>query len=135
MPCSLGLSRLLRERLAEGDLTFYYVRPIYITPLSFHISQWISSCRAWIGSIQVRVLVRLSGPWNRNSQLYQFALIFFPALISGRLFDLGYLHSTLIFASIILVACTFSIAECHAFWPLLLFQGMGIGVSIRIPHL
>ncbi|KAN0141818.1 MFS general substrate transporter [Lactarius tabidus] len=65
---------------------------------------------AWIGSIQ-------------------FALIFFPALISGRLFDLGYLHSTLIFASITLVACTFSIAECHEFWQLLLLQGIGIGIS------
>lgn len=65
---------------------------------------------AWIGSIQ-------------------FALIFFPALISGRLFDLGYLHSTLIFASTILVACTFTIAECHEFWQLLLLQGIGIGIS------
>jgi MCP family monocarboxylic acid transporter-like MFS transporter 10 len=82
--------------------------------------------------------VLLSGdlpPRRRNSRFYQFALIFFPALISGRLFDLGYLHSTLIFASITLVACTFSIAECHEFWQLLLLQGIGIGVSLPIPHL
>ncbi|KAI9454244.1 MFS general substrate transporter [Lactarius psammicola] len=59
----------------------------------------------------------------------QFALIFFPALISGRLFDLGYLRTTLIIASVNLVACTFSIAECHEFWQLLLFQGFGIGIS------
>ncbi|KAI9432733.1 MFS general substrate transporter [Lactarius indigo] len=65
---------------------------------------------AWIGSIQ-------------------FALIFFPALISGRLFDLGYLRSTLIIASINLVACTVAIGECHEFWQLLLIQGFGIGIS------
>ncbi|KAI9459459.1 MFS general substrate transporter [Lactarius psammicola] len=65
---------------------------------------------AWIGSIQ-------------------FSLIFFPALISGRLFDLGYLHSTLIFASTNLVTCTFLVAEYHKFWQLLLFQGFGIGIS------
>ena len=35
MPRSLGLSRLLRERLAEGNLTFYYVRPICFHPLDF----------------------------------------------------------------------------------------------------
>ncbi|KAI9438146.1 MFS general substrate transporter [Lactarius indigo] len=65
---------------------------------------------AWIGSVQ-------------------FALIFFPALISGRLFDLGYLRSILTVASISLVACTFAIAECHEFWQLLLCQGFGIGIS------
>ena len=31
--CSIGISRLLRERLAERNLTFYHVRPIYLHPL------------------------------------------------------------------------------------------------------
>ncbi|KAI9464986.1 MFS general substrate transporter [Lactarius psammicola] len=65
---------------------------------------------AWIGSVQA-------------------ALISFPALISGRLFDLGYFRSTVIFASINLVVCTFLIAECHEYWQLLLCQGFGIGIS------
>jgi hypothetical protein len=61
----------------------------------------------------------------------QFAFVFFPALVAGRLFDLGYVRGTLIFASINLVACTFSIAECNQFWQLLLCQGFGIGVSLQ----
>jgi MFS family permease len=59
----------------------------------------------------------------------QFAFVFFPALVAGRLFGLGYVRGTLIFASINLVACTFSIAECNQFWQLLLCQGFGIGIS------
>ena len=66
-----------------------------------------------------------------SSLVDQFSFIFFPALISGRLFDLGYLRSTLIFSSINLVACTFLIAECQQFWQLLLCQGFGIGVSLQ----
>jgi len=56
-------------------------------------------------------------------------LVFFPALIAGRLFDLGYVRGTLLFASINLVTCTLSIAESHQFWQLLLCQGFGIGIS------
>jgi hypothetical protein len=51
--------------------------------------------------------------------------------MSGRLFDLGYLRSILIIASINLVVCTFLIAECHEFWQLLLCQGFGVGVSVQ----
>jgi hypothetical protein len=69
--------------------------------------------------------------WSRTSRVDQFAFVFIPALISGRLFDLGYLRSTLILASINLVVCTFSIAECHEFWQLLLCQGFSIGVSAK----
>jgi hypothetical protein len=66
-----------------------------------------------------------------SSPLDQFSFIYIPALISGHLFDLGYLRSTLIFASINLVTCSFLIAECHEFWQLLLCQGFGIGVSLQ----
>ncbi|KAI9459461.1 MFS general substrate transporter [Lactarius psammicola] len=65
---------------------------------------------AWIGSIQ-------------------FSLIFSLALIAGRLFDLGYLRSIIILASINIVTCTLLIAECNEFWQLLLCQGIGIGIS------
>ncbi|KAI0306291.1 MFS general substrate transporter [Multifurca ochricompacta] len=59
----------------------------------------------------------------------QYALVFFPALISGRLFDIGYLRGPLILASINLVLCTFLIAECQKYWQFLLCQGFGVGVS------
>ncbi|KAI0306270.1 MFS general substrate transporter [Multifurca ochricompacta] len=65
---------------------------------------------AWIGSMQ-------------------YALVFFPALISGRLFDIGYLRGPLILASINLVLCTFLIAECQKYWQFLLCQGFGVGIS------
>ncbi|KAF8272784.1 MFS general substrate transporter [Lactarius quietus] len=70
---------------------------------------------AWIGSLQA-------------------ALMAFPALISGRLFDLGYYRSTLIFASINLVVCTLLVAECHEFWQLLLCQGFGIGIPCGLVY-
>ena len=70
--------------------------------------------------------------WNRlGSPVDQYFLCLFPALISGRLLDLGYLRSTLIVASINLVLCTVLIAQCHEVWQLLLCQGFGIGVSLQ----
>lgn len=55
--------------------------------------------------------------------------MFFPALISGRLFDTGHLRVPLLIASITLVLCTFLIAECHEYWHFLLCQGFGVGVG------
>ena len=60
----------------------------------------------------------------------QYALVFFPALLTGRLLDIGYLHVPMIIASIVLVVCTFLIAECHEYWHFLLCQGFGVGVSV-----
>ena len=88
----------------------------------------MSSCSAWIGSIQVRILIFCS---CGSSPLDQFTLFLLPALISGRLFDLGYFRSTLILASINLIVCTVLVAECHEFWQLLLCQGFGVGVSLH----
>ncbi|KAF8488310.1 MFS general substrate transporter [Russula emetica] len=62
----------------------------------------------------------------------QYALVFFPALISGRLFDIGYFRLPLFIASINLVLCTLLIAECHEYWHFLLCQGFGVGVSCGI---
>ena len=56
-------------------------------------------------------------------------MVFFPALVIGRLFDLGHLHVPVGLASINLVLCTFLIAECREFWHFLLCQGFGVGVS------
>ncbi|KAF8264993.1 MFS general substrate transporter [Lactarius quietus] len=70
---------------------------------------------AWIGSVQGAFLI-------------------FPALISGRLFDIGYFRSTLIFASMNLVVCTLLVAECHEFWQLLLCQGFGVGIPCGLVY-
>ena len=129
MPCTLGLSRILPECLAERNLTFYYVRLI-LTTLMFTfliVSKRLDRLHASTSCCHVTF-------YSRSSLLTtvgQFTLVFFPALIGGRLFDLGYVRGTLLFASINLVACTFSIAESHQFWQLLLCQGFGIGVSLQ----
>ncbi|KAJ8700393.1 hypothetical protein PTI98_003422 [Pleurotus ostreatus] len=72
-----------------------------------------TSSIAWIGSIQ-------------------YALIFLPGLVVGRLFDLGYLRSMLRIASAFLVAATFLIAQCTKYWHFLLCQGIVIGLASGI---
>ncbi|KAF8687073.1 hypothetical protein AX14_003722 [Amanita brunnescens Koide BX004] len=65
---------------------------------------------AWIGSIQ-------------------YALVFFPAILIGRLFDLGYFRSIFLTSSVVLVAATFLVAECHLYWQFLLCQGIAVGFA------
>ncbi|KAG6380143.1 major facilitator superfamily domain-containing protein [Boletus reticuloceps] len=68
---------------------------------------------AWIGSVQ-------------------YALVFLPGLVTGRLFDIGYFKMPYFFASCLLVACTFLVAECKVYWQFLLAQGLGIGLASGI---
>ena len=65
----------------------------------------------------------------RCDQYRQLALGFFPGLITGRLFDLGYLKIPHFFASCFLILCTFLVAECKTYWQFFLVQGLGVGVS------
>ncbi|KIK92799.1 hypothetical protein PAXRUDRAFT_553782 [Paxillus rubicundulus Ve08.2h10] len=65
---------------------------------------------AWIGSLQ-------------------YALLFLPGLVTGRLFDLGYFKIPFFVASCVLVACSFIIAECTKYWQFFLVQGLGVGIS------
>ncbi|KAF9269038.1 MFS general substrate transporter [Marasmius fiardii PR-910] len=65
---------------------------------------------AWIGSIQ-------------------YALIFFPALVVGRLFDIGIFKVPYAIASAVIVACCFIIAECTKYWHFLLCQGIALGIA------
>ncbi|KAF8871052.1 MFS general substrate transporter [Mucidula mucida] len=67
-------------------------------------------CMAWIGSIQ-------------------YSRVFLPALVSGRLFDLGYFHPLLLVSSALLVTATFLVAECHEYWQFLLCQGFAVGLA------
>ncbi|KJA24153.1 hypothetical protein HYPSUDRAFT_38917 [Hypholoma sublateritium FD-334 SS-4] len=65
---------------------------------------------AWIGSIQ-------------------YSLVFLPALVVGRLFDLGYFRSVFLTSSAILVIATFLIAQCTEYWHFLLCQGILVGIG------
>ncbi|KLO10562.1 MFS general substrate transporter [Schizopora paradoxa] len=69
-----------------------------------------SSNIAWIGSVQ-------------------YALTFAPSLITGRLFDLGYLRVPLFFASCLMIVGTFLTAQCTKYWHFILCQGIVIGIS------
>ncbi|KZT10198.1 MFS general substrate transporter [Laetiporus sulphureus 93-53] len=65
---------------------------------------------AWIGSVQ-------------------YALVFIPGLVFGRLFDMGYFKLPLLGASSLLVTATFLVAECTQFWQLILCQGIAVGLA------
>ena len=82
------------------------------------------------GSVQYR-----SAPWNdRNSDLelilsIQYALVFIPGLVIGRLFDMGIYKMPIFLASVMLVVCTILVAQCKEYWQFLLCQGIAVGVS------
>ncbi|KZT69233.1 MFS general substrate transporter [Daedalea quercina L-15889] len=65
---------------------------------------------AWIGSVQ-------------------YALVFIPGLVFGRLFDMGHFKVPLFCASALLVAATFLVAECKEFWQFILCQGIAVGLG------
>ncbi|EMD38105.1 hypothetical protein CERSUDRAFT_82329 [Gelatoporia subvermispora B] len=65
---------------------------------------------AWIGSVQ-------------------YALVFIPGLVFGRLFDMGIFKGPLIGASALLVAATFLTAQCTTFWQFILCQGIAVGLG------
>ncbi|KAJ3981089.1 major facilitator superfamily domain-containing protein [Lentinula detonsa] len=68
------------------------------------------SAIAWIGSVQC-------------------ALVLFPALVCGRLFDLGIFKLPFLGASILVVACTLLVGQCKQYWQFFLCQGVGIGIG------
>ncbi|KAG0707852.1 MFS general substrate transporter [Suillus ampliporus] len=62
----------------------------------------------------------------------QYALTYFPALATGRLFDLGYFKIPCFAASCVIVACAFLTAECTQYWQFFLVQGLGMGLCSGI---
>ncbi|KAF8981552.1 major facilitator superfamily domain-containing protein [Cyathus striatus] len=77
-----------------------------------------------------RTLLRESSPSNIAwIGSFQYSLILFPALIFGRLFDLGYFRMVLLASSTILVISMFLVAECTKYWHFLLCQGFAIGLA------
>ncbi|KAJ7730923.1 major facilitator superfamily domain-containing protein [Mycena olivaceomarginata] len=65
---------------------------------------------SWIGSIQ-------------------HAMIFLPALIVGRLFDIGYYRAPFAAGSLLICLCTFLVPQCKVYWHFMLCQGFGVGIG------
>ena len=59
----------------------------------------------------------------------QYALVFIPGLVIGRLFDMGIYKMPIFLASVMLVVCTILVAQCKEYWQFLLCQGIAVGVS------
>ncbi|KAF5370194.1 hypothetical protein D9757_010621 [Collybiopsis confluens] len=72
-----------------------------------------ASTIAWIGSVQ-------------------YALVFFPALVMGRLFDIGVFKLPYTIASAVLVATAFLTGECTQYWQFLLCQGIAFGLACGV---
>lgn len=74
------------------------------------LSDTSPSTIAWIGSIQ-------------------YALVFIPGLVTGRLFDKGVFKAPLAAASAFLIVATFLVAQCKVYWQFLLCQGFAVGLG------
>ncbi|KAJ3528867.1 hypothetical protein NMY22_g9234 [Coprinellus aureogranulatus] len=68
---------------------------------------------AWIGSIQ-------------------YALVFIPGVITGRLVDLGYFRVPFSVGTTFVVIATFLIAQCTKYWQFFLCQGIFLGLGAGI---
>ncbi|KAI0343554.1 MFS general substrate transporter [Trametopsis cervina] len=77
------------------------------------LSNKTPSIISWIGSVQ-------------------YALVFMPGLLVGRLFDRGYLRLPVAIASAGLITATFLVAQCTQYWHFLLCQGFFTGLSAGI---
>jgi MFS transporter, MCT family, solute carrier family 16 (monocarboxylic acid transporters), member 10 len=55
--------------------------------------------------------------------------VFVPGLFIGRLFDRGYFRAPFMIANALLVLATFLVAECKAFWQVVLCQGILTGFA------
>ncbi|KXN82270.1 Riboflavin transporter MCH5 [Leucoagaricus sp. SymC.cos] len=62
----------------------------------------------------------------------QYALVFLPGQVTGRMFDLGYLKAPFLIGTLVFILATFLVAECHEYWHFLLCQGFTIGLSCGI---
>jgi MCP family monocarboxylic acid transporter-like MFS transporter 10 len=59
----------------------------------------------------------------------QYSLVWIPGLFVGRLFDKGYFCLTFMMANAVLILATFLVAECNAFWQVMLCQGVLTGLA------
>ncbi|KAH7926538.1 MFS general substrate transporter [Leucogyrophana mollusca] len=68
-----------------------------------------TSSIAWVGSIQ-------------------YALVFVPAIFTGRILDLGYYNAPLAANSVFYIVSLFLVAECKSYWQVVLCQGVANGL-------
>ncbi|KAI6156993.1 MFS general substrate transporter [Pisolithus tinctorius] len=82
-----------------------------------------------------RVLLSDSSP-SAIAWIGSITFIFLPALVTGRLFDLGYFKIPYLIASCGLIVCTFLTAECTQYWQFFLVQGLltGLFSGIILPQ-
>ncbi|KAJ3737838.1 major facilitator superfamily domain-containing protein, partial [Lentinula guzmanii] len=59
----------------------------------------------------------------------QYALIFLPGLVTGRMFDIGIFRIPSAVASVILVATSILTGQCTEYWQFLLCQGIALGLA------
>ncbi|KAJ6468798.1 major facilitator superfamily domain-containing protein [Mycena sanguinolenta] len=59
----------------------------------------------------------------------QHAMIFVPAVLVGRLFDIGYFRIPFAGGSLLIVLTTFLVPECKVYWHFMLCQGFGVGIG------
>ncbi|KAH7905994.1 MFS general substrate transporter, partial [Hygrophoropsis aurantiaca] len=90
-----------------GWLNSYGVFQAYYEEYTFKDKS--TSSIAWIGSIQ-------------------YALIFIPAIFTGRVLDLGYYNGPLAVNSVLFLASLFLVAECKTYWQAVLCQGVANGI-------
>ncbi|KAI0689428.1 major facilitator superfamily domain-containing protein [Cytidiella melzeri] len=69
---------------------------------------------------------------NTSPSTMQYALVFVPGLITGRIFDMGIFKIPLAVASAWLVMATFLVAECTTYWQFLLCQGFAVGLGCGV---
>ncbi|OSD01326.1 MFS general substrate transporter [Trametes coccinea BRFM310] len=103
--CAAGACATFGFVNAWGVFQAYYEEQI--------LSGTAPSTISWIGSVQ-------------------YALIFLPGLIVGRIFDMGWTKVPLAVASAVLIAATFLTAECTRYWQFLLCQGIAVGLACGV---
>ncbi|KAF8217349.1 MFS general substrate transporter [Mycena galopus ATCC 62051] len=81
---------------------------------------------AWIGSIQVRPML-VAAYFDQTHSKHGMTTI--PALLAGRLFDIGYYRIPFAVGSILIVLTTFLVPLCNVYWHFLLCQGFGVGIG------
>ncbi|KAJ7480327.1 hypothetical protein B0H11DRAFT_1724929 [Mycena galericulata] len=59
----------------------------------------------------------------------QHALTFFPSVIVGRLFDIGYFRLPFAAGSLLVIIGAFVAPECKVYWQFMLCQGLGVGID------
>jgi len=71
---------------------------------------------AWIGSLQ-------------------YTLVFLPAVVVGRIFDLGHFRLPFFCGSVALFVGPFLVAQCKEYWQFILAHGILIGVrTLPLPR-